>query len=91
MIDAQQSFRQRAYWNEALGSAYLAEQNALIAGCAAIGVPVVRVYHTDEPSNATNPFAVESGHGAASGNVQRSFARVPWPAISSSARRSGAK
>jgi len=62
VIDAQQSFRQRAYWNEALGSAYLAEQNALIAGCAAIGVPIVRVFHTDEPSNATNPFAVESGH-----------------------------
>ncbi len=62
VIDAQESFRQRPYWNEALGAAYLAEQNALIAGCAAAGVPIVRVFHTDAPADAGNPFAVESGH-----------------------------
>ncbi|MFM9921679.1 isochorismatase family protein [Variovorax sp. H27-G14] len=62
VIDAQESFRQRPYWNEALGAVYLAEQNALIAGCATAGVPIVRVFHTDAPVDAGNPFAVESGH-----------------------------
>ncbi|MBN8756393.1 MULTISPECIES: cysteine hydrolase family protein [Variovorax] len=62
VIDAQESFRQRAYWNEGLAAAYLGAQNALIEGCAVAGLPIVRVFHTDEPSDASNPFAVESGH-----------------------------
>jgi nicotinamidase-related amidase len=62
VIDAQESFRQRAYWSESLAASYFTAQNALIEGCAAAGVPVVRVFHTDEPSDAGNPFAVESGH-----------------------------
>jgi hypothetical protein len=62
VIDAQESFRQRSYWNQALADAYLAQQNTLIEGCAASGVPIVRVFHTDAPSDAGNPFAVESGH-----------------------------
>jgi nicotinamidase-related amidase len=62
VIDAQESFRQRAYWSESLAASYFTAQNALIEGCAAADVPVVRVFHTDEPSDASNPFAVESGH-----------------------------
>ena len=62
VIDAQESFRQRAYWSESQATPYFAAQNALIEGCAAAGVPIVRVFHTDEPSDAGNPFAVESGH-----------------------------
>jgi nicotinamidase-related amidase len=62
VIDAQESFRHRPYWNESLAAAYLGAQNALIEGCTAAGLPVVRVFHTDEPSDASNPFAVESGH-----------------------------
>ncbi|KQW64433.1 isochorismatase family protein [Variovorax sp. Root411] len=62
VIDAQESFRQRAYWNESQAAPYLAAQNALIEGCAAAGVPVVRVFHVDGPADASNPFAVESGH-----------------------------
>lgn len=62
VIDAQESFRHRAYWNEGLAAPYFAAQNALIEGCVAAGLPVVRVFHTDGPSDASNPFAVESGH-----------------------------
>ena len=62
VIDAQESFRHRPYSTERDMSAYLAAQNALIAGCAARGVPVVRVLHVDGPKTASNPFAVESGH-----------------------------
>ncbi|MGJ7610607.1 MULTISPECIES: isochorismatase family protein [unclassified Variovorax] len=62
VIDVQESFRQRPYWDTRLATPYLAEQNALIAGCTAAGVPIVRIFHSDGPADASNPFAVESGH-----------------------------
>ena len=42
LIDIQESFRQRPYFSERDLPAYLAAQNALIEGCVARGVPVVR-------------------------------------------------
>lgn len=61
VIDAQESFRQRAYWSEDVARPYFAAQNALIEGCAAAGIPIVRVFHVDGPAVASHPFAVESG------------------------------
>ena len=62
VIDAQASFRHRPYSSERDIPPYLAAQNALIAGCVARGVPVVRVLHVDGPATKDNPFAIESGH-----------------------------
>jgi len=62
VIDAQQSFRNRPYSSERDMPAYLAFQNALIAGCTARGVPVVRVLHVDGSKSKDNPFAIESSH-----------------------------
>jgi len=62
VIDAQQSFRHRSYFTERDLAPYLAAQNALIRGCAAAGVPIVRVLHVDGPEEATNPFARASGN-----------------------------
>lgn len=61
VIDAQESFRHRPYFQPAGVPAYLAAQNALIEGCLAAGVPVVRVFHVDAPAETANPFAQESG------------------------------
>lgn len=61
VIDAQESFRHRPYSTERDMPAYLAAQNALIEGCVAHGVPVLRVLHTDGPDTAQNPFAMASG------------------------------
>ena len=61
VIDAQESFRQRAYWSEDVAQPYFAAQNALIEGCLAVGLPIVRVFHVDGPALASHPFAVESG------------------------------
>ena len=47
LIDVQQSFVQRPYWSTAGLPAFLAASNTLLAGCAARGVPVVRIFHTD--------------------------------------------
>ncbi|MGJ7507947.1 isochorismatase family protein [Variovorax sp. GT1P44] len=62
VIDVQESFRHRPYFDERGLPAYLAAQNALVSGFAAAGAPIVRVFHTDGPAVASNSFAVESGH-----------------------------
>ncbi len=62
VIDAQESFRHRPYYRADDVPAWLAAQNALIAGCREAGVPIVRIYHVDGPQEAGNPFAQESGH-----------------------------
>lgn len=62
VIDVQESFRHRPYFTERDLPAYLQAQNALIAGCQARGVPVVRVLHSDGPETPANPFAQASGH-----------------------------
>lgn len=61
VIEAQESFRQRPYFTEHDLPAYVAAQNALIAGCLAKKAPVVRIFHVDGPQIASNPFAIESG------------------------------
>jgi len=62
LIDAQESFRQRPYFTANDLPTYLEAQNALINGCVAQGVPIVRVFHVDGPKVASNPFSLESGY-----------------------------
>ena len=62
LIDVQESFRQRPYYQADACMSFLDRTNALIAGCAQRGVPVVRILHVDAPATPDNPFAVESGH-----------------------------
>lgn len=62
VIDVQESFRHRPVFSERDLGPYLAAQNSLIEGFAAAGAPIVRVFHSDGPKVAENPFAVESGH-----------------------------
>ena len=62
VIDVQESFRHRPYFRTDTLPAYLAAQNALVQGCVAAGVPVLRVLHSDGPEQADNPFAHASGH-----------------------------
>lgn len=61
LIDVQQSFVHRPYWSENGVAAFLDATRRLLAGCAAADVPVVRVFHTDGPDDAANPFARASG------------------------------
>jgi len=62
VIDVQESFRHRPYFDEAGLPAYLAAQNALVQGFVAAGAPIVRVFHSDGPAVPGNAFAIESGH-----------------------------
>ena len=61
VIDVQESFRHRPYFTEHDLPAYLAAQNALIDGCVARGVPVVRVFHSEGPEVEANAFSQVSG------------------------------
>jgi nicotinamidase-related amidase len=64
VIDAQQSFTRRPYFDASELQVYLEQQNRLIAACAAAGLPVVRVLHGVDkgPENvASDPFAAASG------------------------------
>lgn len=62
VIDVQESFRHRPYFANTGMAEYLRAQNALIEGCTAQGVPIVRIFHTDGPDVAANAFAPSSGH-----------------------------
>jgi nicotinamidase-related amidase len=54
IIDAQESFRQRANWFETDAAAYLRNQQALIDGAKARGWKIVRVLHA-EPEGIFSP------------------------------------
>ena len=62
LIDVQQSFVHRPYYQAASADAFLARTNALVDGCARRGIPIVRVLHVDAPDEASNPFSLRSGH-----------------------------
>lgn len=57
VIDAQESFRHRAYFRDDELVPYLERQQALIDGAKAAGIPVVQVFHVDP----TGPFSESSG------------------------------
>ena len=57
LIDVQESFPQRPYWSQSGADVFLEHVNALVDGARARGIPIVRVFHTDGPQAADNPFA----------------------------------
>jgi len=63
VIDAQESFRQRANWRETDSGTYLAKQQTLIDGAKAAGWKIVRVLHAEPegifslPSGFVRPIA----------------------------------
>jgi len=60
LVDVQESFRHRDYWDERRAASFLEQTNALIAHCNAQGVPIVRVYHCE--TAADSPFNEASGY-----------------------------
>lgn len=58
VIDAQESFRHRPYWQADGLDAYVERQQALIDGAKTRGIPVVQIFHVEE----TGPFSEASGY-----------------------------
>lgn len=61
VIDVQESFTRRPYFDATELPAFLAAQNALIAQAQAAGWPIVRVLHVQPEGGADDPFAPASG------------------------------
>lgn len=61
LIDVQQSFTRRPYWNASGLGPFLDRTNALLGAAQSAGVPIVRIFHTDGPDVADNPFSTASG------------------------------
>ena len=62
LIDVQESFRHRPYWDDTDLPVFLERCNALLKGAQAGGIPIVRILQSDGPELADNPFALTSGH-----------------------------
>lgn len=62
LIDVQESFRHRPYWDAESFVPFLAHTRALIDGALARGLPIVRILHSDGPETPDNPFSQVSGH-----------------------------
>lgn len=60
VIDAQQSFVQRPYFEPAELPPYLAAQNRLIHGFLSRGLPIVRVLHVEPGADSGSPFHPDS-------------------------------
>ena len=58
VVDAQESFRHRPYWNERDAARFVERQQALIDGAVARGIPVIQIFHVEE----TGVFSLESGY-----------------------------
>jgi nicotinamidase-related amidase len=58
VVDAQESFRNRPYWNDRDVRAFLERLQALIDGARASGIPVVQIFHVEE----SGVFSLSSGY-----------------------------
>jgi nicotinamidase-related amidase len=61
VIDAQESFRSRPYFNDAELPGFLKNTQSLIDRCQAQGIPVVQIFHREPGEDAGNPFTAASG------------------------------
>lgn len=61
VIDVQESFRARPYWQPEELPAFLANTQALIDGCRERGIPVLQVFHQEPGEDVRNPFHPASG------------------------------
>ncbi|MGB7462981.1 MAG: isochorismatase family protein, partial [Candidatus Acidiferrum sp.] len=58
VVDAQESFRHRPYWNDHDAPLFLLRLQALIDGAKARDIPVVQIFHVEE----SGAFWVTYGH-----------------------------
>jgi nicotinamidase-related amidase len=58
VIDAQESFRHRPYWNGNEATGFIKRQQQLIDGARAEGIPIVQIFHVEEEG----AFSLASGH-----------------------------
>jgi len=58
VIDVQESFRHRPYWDATEVPAFLAKVQSLVDGAQARGIPVIQIFHVED----TGVFSLASGN-----------------------------
>ena len=61
VIDVQESFRRRPYWQGEDFPAFLTNVQTLIDRCRARGIPILQVFHRELTNDSGDPFAASSG------------------------------
>jgi nicotinamidase-related amidase len=61
VIDVQESFRSRPYWQPEELPAFLANTQRLIDGCRERGIAVLQIFHQEPGEDVSNPFHPASG------------------------------
>lgn len=61
VIDVQQSFTRRPYWQENDVQAFLANLQTIVDASVARQMPVVQIFHRSEGEDASDPFSLASG------------------------------
>jgi len=61
VIDVQESFRQRPYWQPVEAAAFIANTQALIDRCRRQQIRVLQVFHREPQADRKDPFHPESG------------------------------
>ena len=61
VIDVQESFRQRPFWDETEYPAFVTQLQGLIDSARAKNIPVLQVFHKSPSDDASNPFSLASG------------------------------
>jgi nicotinamidase-related amidase len=61
VIDVQQSFIHRPYWNERDVPGFIERLQLLVNRCRAAAVPILQVFHIEEDDGPQNPFSRRSG------------------------------
>jgi nicotinamidase-related amidase len=61
VIDVQESFRHRPYWQPTELAPFLANTQSLIDRCRARGIPVLQIFHQEPWEDSSNPFHPASG------------------------------
>lgn len=84
VVDVQESFRHRPYWDATEVPAFLSRLQTVIDACEARGVPVVQVFHQEEDAAATDPFSPQSGYVVPLQGLRLAPARVFRKSVHSS-------
>ena len=58
VVDVQESFQYRPYWRDSDAPMFLERLQALVDGAAALGIPVVQIFHVED----SGVFSLASGH-----------------------------
>jgi len=61
VVDVQESFRARPYWQPDEAPAFVANVQSLIDRCRERGIPVAQIFHEENDGGPANPFVRSSG------------------------------